>query len=86
MTLGEDGSVSLQAHLSALFSAREERVDKQFEDIKDLLRRQNGEIGTNSDGVHENAKAIASLKTWVALAGGGMGILGIAAIVLQALT
>lgn len=63
---------------AASMSLRFEHQAEILDEIRALLREQNSSVRTNS-------LEIARLKTWVALIGGGMGLLGIAAALLQAL-
>ena len=56
-----------------------------LEEIRRLVRKQNAAVEGNVKAIHGNALEIARLKTWVALMGGGIGLIGIAAALLQAL-
>jgi len=56
-----------------------------LEEIRQLVRAQNASVAENVKAIQGNALEIARLKTWVALIGGGVGLIGIAAALLQAM-
>ncbi len=67
---------------------------EKLDGISKLLERQNGRLRAleismaskaDADAVEKNKLAIAHIKTWTAIVGGGMGLISLAALLLGAI-
>jgi hypothetical protein len=73
-------------------SAREWRdlfqtlFQREMESLRESLNRIEEKVDKQNDRIRKNEAAIAQLKTWVALVGSGMGLLGLAAAIFEILS
>ncbi len=77
-------AVSLET-VAALQEQHQAINEQHFVELKALVEKQNGAIGENRRRITDLELSVAGLKTWVALVGGGVGIVGLGAALLQAL-
>ena len=89
----DPGTLQWRESFDEKFKTESQYTRKVLDEIHDLVKQQNQRVRaveielTKKAGivdVQTNSIAIASLKTWVAIVGGGVGIIGLGTALLQA--
>ena len=77
-------AISLET-VAALQEQMRETNLQHFSELKMLIEKQNGATVENRRRIGDLEMAVGSLKTWVALVGGSVGIIGLGTALLQAM-